>query len=79
MLECMNALRKTCLEEDEIHAWNTFLRDLKIKCSSKPGNPTFWNAVQEVGRDLSLISSQEAKKQGGESSITENEAGEFLS
>jgi len=47
-----------------------------VKCSSKPGNPTFWKAVQEVGRDLSLISNQEAKKQGGESSITENEAGE---
>jgi hypothetical protein len=32
--------------------------------------------VKEVGRDLSLISNQEAKNQGGKSDITENEAGE---
>ena len=32
--------------------------------------------MKEVGRDLSLISNQEAKKQGGKSDITENEAGE---
>ena len=54
----------------------SFLRDLKTKCSSKPGNPAFWKAVKEVGRDLSLISNQEAKRQGGQSDITENEAGE---
>lgn len=32
--------------------------------------------MKEVGRDLSLISNQEARKQGGKSDITENEAGE---
>ncbi|KAF8971598.1 SPOC domain-like protein [Flammula alnicola] len=76
MLECMIVLRKTCLEEDEIDAWNSFVGGLKEKCLSKPGNPDFWKAVQEVGRDLSLISKQEAKKYGGESHINENESGE---
>jgi ATP-dependent DNA helicase 2 subunit 2 len=49
---------------------------LKEKCLAKPGNPDFWKAVQEVGRDMSLISGQEANQQGGESHITENEAEE---
>ncbi|KAF8168356.1 ku80-like protein [Crassisporium funariophilum] len=79
MINCMTTLRQTALEEDEIDAWNTFLRDLKGKCLSKPGNPSFWAEVQNHGRELGLISTQEAKKQGGKSSVTENEAGEFLS
>ncbi|KAF8895028.1 SPOC like C-terminal domain-containing protein [Gymnopilus junonius] len=79
MLQCMTTLRKTCLEEDEIDAWNAFIRDLKSKCLSRPGNPGFWQHVKKVGRDLGLISKQEAKKQGGDSDVSENEAGEFIS
>jgi len=76
LLECMTMLRKTSLEEGEIDAWNTFLRNLKGKCLSKPGNPEFWSQVKKVGRDLSLISEGEAKKQGGLSSIADDEAEE---
>jgi len=79
MLECMIALRETCLTENETEAWNSFIVDLKKKCMSKIGNPEFWKTIQEYGRDLSLISEQEAKQQGGESAVTENEAGEFVS
>ncbi|KDR84736.1 hypothetical protein GALMADRAFT_233050 [Galerina marginata CBS 339.88] len=79
MLECMTVLRKTCLEEDEIDAWNVFIRDLKGKCLSKPGNSDFWRQVKEVGKDIGLIGKQEAKKHGGDSAVTENEVGEFIS
>ncbi|PPQ90435.1 hypothetical protein CVT25_014953 [Psilocybe cyanescens] len=79
MLECMSFLRGTCLVEDEIDAWNAFIRDLKEKCLTKPGNPHFWEKIQGVGRELSLINKQEAKKQGGDSDVTENEAVEFIS
>ncbi|KJA25917.1 hypothetical protein HYPSUDRAFT_1067115 [Hypholoma sublateritium FD-334 SS-4] len=76
MLECMVALRDTCLRENEIETWNSFIIGLKKKCISKVGNPEFWKAIQKFGRDLSLISAQEAERQGVESAVTENEAGE---
>ncbi|PPQ66770.1 hypothetical protein CVT26_009756 [Gymnopilus dilepis] len=79
MVECLRVLRGTCLEEDEIDAWNSFIRDLKTKCLSKPGNPGFWDRVKEAGRELGLISKQEAKKHGGDSDVSENEAGEVSS
>uniref|UniRef100_A0A8H7Y8Y4 ATP-dependent DNA helicase II subunit 2 n=1 Tax=Psilocybe cubensis TaxID=181762 RepID=A0A8H7Y8Y4_PSICU len=78
MVECMVVLRKTCLEEDEIDAWNAFLRDLKEKCLTKPGNPNFWDKIRDVGRRLSLISKHEAKKLGGISDVTGDEAEEFV-
>lgn len=52
------------------------MNELRGKCRSKPGNPAFWKEVCGIGRDLSLISSKEAKKQGGVSSVTEKEAAE---
>lgn len=58
---------------------SSFLCDLKEKCLSKPGNPEFWSDVKKVGRDLSLISKGEAKKQGGLSSIADDEAEEVRS
>ncbi|CAA7264673.1 unnamed protein product [Cyclocybe aegerita] len=76
MLECMGVLRQTCLEEDEIDAWNSFVHEIKGKCLSKPGNPSFWEAVKQAGRELSLIGKQEARKQGGDSVVTENGADE---
>ncbi|KAI0825396.1 SPOC domain-like protein [Trametes gibbosa] len=75
MLECMRELRKTSLEEDEIEAWNTFIRELKEIClESEPGNKDFWEEVCNVGRPLSLISQPEAVKAGGKCTISENEA-----
>lgn len=59
-----------------LNAFCSFLRNLKEKCLSKPGNPEFWSDVKKVGRDLSLISKGEAKKQGGLSSIADDEAEE---
>ena len=46
---------------------------------SKPGNVEFWSDVKKVGRDLSLISKGEAKKQGGLSSIADDEVKEVRS
>lgn len=57
----------------------SFLRDLKEKCLSKPGNPEFWSDVKKVGRHFSLISKGEAKKQGSLSSIADVEAEEVRS
>jgi len=65
----------TCIQSTQSGPYR-FIRDLKDKCKSKPGNPGFWKVVQESDRQLSLISINEAKKQGGESNITENEAGD---
>jgi ATP-dependent DNA helicase 2 subunit 2 len=59
--------------------FSSFLRSLKQKCLSKPGNPDFWSNVKKVGRDLSLISEGEAKKRGGLSSIADDEAEEVRS
>jgi ATP-dependent DNA helicase 2 subunit 2 len=76
MLECMKAMRKVCLEEDEVDAWNAFLQNLKTKClSSKPkGNPGFWEKVREEGRTLSLLTEKEVKKYGGTSQYSEKQA-----
>lgn len=61
------------------YAFCSFLRNFKGKCLSKPGNPEFWSQVKKVGRDLSLISKGDAKKQGGLSSIADDEAEEVRS
>ncbi|RDB29054.1 ATP-dependent DNA helicase II subunit 2 [Hypsizygus marmoreus] len=79
LMECLEALRDTCLKEDEIEAWNAFLEELKDKCTSEPGNSEFWSQVKEVGRSLSLISDKEAKKYGGTSDVSEKKANEFIS
>ena len=62
-----------------LYEFSSFLRNLKEKCSSKLGNPEFWSDVKKVGRDLSLISKGETKKQGGLSSIGDDEAEEVRS
>lgn len=71
--------RVSCFEifintESDLDLSTRFIRDLKEKCLTKPGNPHFWEKIQGVGRELSLINKQEAKKQGGDSDVTENEA-----
>ncbi|KAH9949516.1 SPOC domain-like protein [Amylocystis lapponica] len=66
-------------QEDEIDAWNVFLRDLRKSCLDKqPGNQAFWEQVKESGRDLSLISKFEAARLGGKSNISESQAAEFI-
>lgn len=57
-----------------LYAFSSFLPKLKEKCLSKPGNPDFWSDIKKIGRDLSLISKEEVKKQGGLSSVANDEA-----
>ena len=51
-----------------------FMEDLKDKCTKKKGNPEFWEKVKEVGREISMISDEEAKRHGGTSQYTEDQA-----
>ncbi|KAJ1310918.1 hypothetical protein OPQ81_009430 [Rhizoctonia solani] len=78
-LECMQALREVALKEDEIDAWNNFLREFKATCKS-PGfrNKDFWSHVQKVGRKLSLISDTEAEENEGISDVTDRAAAQFI-
>ncbi|XP_006454821.1 hypothetical protein AGABI2DRAFT_148177 [Agaricus bisporus var. bisporus H97] len=78
MIDCLRALRDTCLKEDEIDAWNAFLPRLKEDCLRKNGNPEFWMQVKDLGRDISLISNKEARKYGGAASVSEKRAEEFI-
>ncbi|KIP04439.1 hypothetical protein PHLGIDRAFT_15192 [Phlebiopsis gigantea 11061_1 CR5-6] len=80
MLECMQALRKVCLEEDEIDAWNEFLPDLRRAClDDDPGNEFFWTKLAALGRSVSLISKSEAAQQGGKSDISDADAEQLYS
>ncbi|OCH84687.1 ku80-like protein [Obba rivulosa] len=79
MLQCMRTLRKVALEEDEIDAWNAFLRQLRHVClEERPGNKDFWEHVQGEGREISLISKSEASKFGGASDVTDAYAVQFI-
>ncbi|KAK0456861.1 SPOC domain-like protein [Armillaria borealis] len=79
LIECMKVMRDTCLNEDEIDAWNEFLLELKKKCKAIPGNPEFWKELQSIGRSISLISDEEAREKGGESDdVTESKAEKFF-
>ncbi|KAJ7226110.1 SPOC domain-like protein [Mycena pura] len=78
LMQCLETLRDTCLKEDEIDAWNTFMKDLKDKCTSEPGNRQFWAEVRTVGRPMSLISDKEAEEHGGTSDVSESGAIKFL-
>ncbi|KAF7306399.1 Ku domain-containing protein [Mycena indigotica] len=79
LVECMQVLRDTCLKEDEVDAWNDFMRDLKKTLTkSSPGNKGFWAEIQKVGRPMSLISDKEAEEHGGSSDVSETGAKKFL-
>ncbi|THG94528.1 hypothetical protein EW026_g6962 [Hermanssonia centrifuga] len=80
MLECMQELRRVALEEDEIDAWNAFLRDLKRECvkDEESGSSDFWRRVTELGRNISLIGQLEAAKLGGDSDVSEAQATAFI-
>ncbi|EGN94086.1 hypothetical protein SERLA73DRAFT_114994 [Serpula lacrymans var. lacrymans S7.3] len=79
LLDCLKTLREISLKEDEIDAWNEFLQDLKKSCISYPGNQEFWTQVQKLGRDISLISTSEANKLGGISTVSDTAATEVSS
>ncbi|KAI0932900.1 hypothetical protein AcW2_001392 [Taiwanofungus camphoratus] len=79
LLECMKELRKVASEEDEIDAWNAFLRDLRKVClDQRLGNQEFWEEVKKLGRDISLVSKPEASQLGGKSDVSEAESAEFI-
>ncbi|KAF9229802.1 ku80-like protein [Gyrodon lividus] len=78
MVECLEALRETCLSEDEVDMWNAILTGLKEDCMAENGNREFWTELQKLGRKISLISSPEAQKLGGMSDISESVAGAFM-
>ena len=75
LIECMRLMRHTCATEDEVDAWNAFMKELKEACEEY-GVDQFWAAVKDAGRELSLISDKEAEEHGGTSSISEEEAQE---
>ncbi|CAE6469453.1 unnamed protein product [Rhizoctonia solani] len=78
-LECMQVLREVALKEDEIDAWNNFLREFKSTCKSSGfRNKDFWSHVQKVGRKLSLISDTEAEENEGMSDVTDRAAAQFV-
>ncbi|ETW87659.1 hypothetical protein HETIRDRAFT_41157 [Heterobasidion irregulare TC 32-1] len=74
VLECMAALREACLLEDEIDAWNSFLKGLREACLADPGNPSFWQEIRKQGAKMSLIGKSEAKRQGGRSDVPDDVA-----
>lgn len=78
-LDCMKELRDVCLKEDEIDAWNNFLRKFKATCKSSDfRNKDFWKHVRGVGRKLSLISDTEAEANDGISDVTDRAAIQFM-
>jgi hypothetical protein len=52
-----------------------FLKSLKDRClNGKPKNKEFWELIKTEGKELGLISNDEAKKYGGTSDVTKDEA-----
>ncbi|KAI0725997.1 SPOC like C-terminal domain-containing protein [Fomitopsis betulina] len=79
MIQCMVELRQACLVEDEVDAWNAFLRGLREAClDGKPGNTEFWARIKDEGRGLSLINDKDAGVLGGKSDVTESESDKFI-
>jgi len=79
MIECLDELREVCLQEDEIDAWNSILRELKNACLKDPGNPAFWSEMKKHRADLGLITVSEAAKHGGKSKVGDGSTDEFWS
>ncbi|KAI7892671.1 SPOC like C-terminal domain-containing protein [Mucor mucedo] len=60
VLNCLEALRKTCVEEEDALRYNTVMHELKSWCSlSTPNTPRrqMWDMVKQAG--LGLIASEE--------------------
>eukprot|EP01105_Mastigella_eilhardi_P010054 TRINITY_DN2353_c0_g1_i3.p1 TRINITY_DN2353_c0_g1~~TRINITY_DN2353_c0_g1_i3.p1 ORF type:complete len:753 (-),score=192.03 TRINITY_DN2353_c0_g1_i3:99-2321(-) len=70
-LECVVALRKGCVMEDEFQQFNTMLQDMRFQFENKTRNK-FWQLVVEKG--LSLIHNQECV----DSPITPKDSAEYL-
>lgn len=72
----MHGIRKSLSSDSSCAnlAYFRFMKDLRDKCTSEPGNRQFWVQVQEAGRSMSLISDKEAEEHGGTSAISESKA-----
>eukprot|EP00727_Mastigamoeba_balamuthi_P013963 m51a1_g919 putative atp-dependent dna helicase (755) ;mRNA; r:181520-185343 len=70
-LECLFALRKGCVREDEPAAFNTYLGELRHACEGK-ARAKFWNMVADAG--LSLITRDESAY----SSVSREQSEEYL-
>lgn len=56
-IECLNALRDGCIQEEESETFNNFLRDLRKYFKGKRKND-FWNLI--VSKKISLIHYEES-------------------
>ncbi|KII86366.1 hypothetical protein PLICRDRAFT_700428 [Plicaturopsis crispa FD-325 SS-3] len=78
LIDCMRELRTVALKEDEIDAWNDFLKKLKETCLSERGDKRFWAQIQHLGRGMSLLSESDAAQYGTTSSVSDADADSFL-
>ncbi|KIY45729.1 SPOC domain-like protein [Fistulina hepatica ATCC 64428] len=79
LIDCLYEMRGICVKEALAPRWNTFLREIKSQCvESQPGDEEFWSMLQDEGRRMSLISTKEAARHGGQSDVSSVEADEFL-
>ncbi|KAF8323293.1 SPOC domain-like protein [Clavulina sp. PMI_390] len=55
-IECMKAMRRTAVEEDEVEEWNSFMKRFKAALTqANAPNADFWKLIQAKGMSLSLI------------------------
>lgn len=79
LLEAMKFLRATCIKEDEIHAWNEFLRELKEVClESDEGNRPFWDSLKALGPSMSLIGKSEVGEKSAKFAVKDAVAVKFF-
>jgi len=60
-IECLVALRQGCVAEEEPHAYNQFVDELRATCQHKRRHD-FWLAMVNKANDLAPISSEETKE-----------------
>ncbi|KAL6007972.1 ATP-dependent DNA helicase II subunit 2 [Asimina triloba] len=70
-IECLLALRRGCVLEQEPKEFNQFMHDLSKKCEEK-GFKRFWELI--IAKHITFISKDEAK----DSDISDDEAKKFL-
>ncbi|KAG8220208.1 SPOC domain-like protein [Butyriboletus roseoflavus] len=76
MMKCLKELREACLR---VSTWfELILKGLKEDCAGKNGNKDFWAELRKLGRDMSLISTTEARRFGGISAISESAVDVFM-
>lgn len=69
-IDCLVALRKGCVAEDEPDKFNDFMRDLKKRFSTSKRHSAFWNMVSDK---ITLISQADCSS----STLNEEQAQEF--